>query len=53
MGSDIKAEIKVGNFYLTECHDDTIWLEHESGEGMQIDPEQLLKLIDEFWIKNF
>jgi hypothetical protein len=48
-----KAEIKIGKFYLSEYHDGKIWLEHESGEGMEVPAEQVLNLIDEYWVANF
>lgn len=48
-----KAMIKVGKFYLSEHRNGEIWLEHESGEGMNVSADQLLNLIDEYWVANF
>lgn len=49
----LKAEIKVGKFILSEYYNGEIWIEHESGEGMEISPDELLNLIDKYWVANF
>lgn len=49
--------VKVGEFTLSRMNSDedceSIWIEHESGEGGEFQENQLEKVIAEFYDKHF
>lgn len=48
-------QITIGEFTIKPFHvnDGTFWIEHSSGEGMQVSGESLIKLINQFYTENF
>ena len=56
----MKAHTKIiicsqpGRYYeLSGCGVDSIWIENEAGEGMQIAEDKFYELIDKFFKENF
>lgn len=47
------VEIEVGKYTLRPFHVGSIWLEHESGEGMQVPINDFETVLDKYYRKNF
>jgi hypothetical protein len=45
------GEIKISDFQIPP--DNTVWLEHKDGDGMQADKEELSKVLVTFYNRNF
>lgn len=45
--------IEIGTYEISKRSDGTFWIEHESGEGMQVSERALFELIHQFYKKNF
>lgn len=45
--------ITVGEYTIMPFHGDSFFIEHESGEGMQVSLSALEKLVDDFYKENF
>jgi len=48
--------VKIGQYTISVCNHGGLWIEHESGEGMQLTGdrlEELSELIDEFYKRTF
>lgn len=46
------AKIKIGEYYISYFVNGTYWIEHESGEGMQVS-EKFEKMLDAWYKENF
>lgn len=46
-------ELYVGPYRITQFGEDDFWIEHESGEGMQVFKVNFERLIDEFYKAEF
>ena len=46
------VEYQIGEFYIGRFGKD-FWIEHESGEGMQVSKDRMEKLIADFYKENF
>jgi len=44
---------KVGEYEITEYSQDSLWIQHESGEGMEVGKREFEKLIDEYYQETF
>jgi len=50
----LKEEVlTVGEYTITRYNDNDYWIEHETGEGMQVFAHNFEKLIDEFYKEEF
>lgn len=49
------VSLRVGEYTITKWHDttDTIYIGHDSGEGMGVKAEKFAELIDKFYKENF
>lgn len=45
--------IRVGQYEIRELNDGSFWIEHNSGEGMQIKKDTLEALITQWYTDNF
>lgn len=45
--------IRVGQYEIRELRDGTFYIEHSSGEGMQVRQDKLEALITQFYADNF
>lgn len=45
--------LTIGEYTLTSFDEDSLWLEHESGEGMQVWNNDFEALIDNHFKENF
>ena len=48
--------VKIWPYTISECTLGGLWIDHESGDGMQVDGEdlkELVKLMDEFYKRTF
>ena len=51
---DAIQRIEIGNYEIRKLKDGTYWIEHSSGEGMQLyQPDKLELLIEQFYADNF
>ena len=50
---DIVPIFRVGTFSISPLEGDTLWIAHESGEGMQIGEDALAECIGKFYAENF
>lgn len=48
-----KVEIEIGDFYLSKMDNGNYWLEHITGEAMEVNKEKLKELISIFYDDNF
>ena len=44
---------RVGDYWLHKFGEQDYWIEHASGEGMQVRREVMEKLIEDFYCENF
>ncbi len=44
-----ETAIAIGPFFLKRYDDDSLWLGHESGEGMQVRNHRVLEVFNELW----
>lgn len=47
------GRVNIGQYTISRFDYISVWIEHESGEGMQTSTEDLEKVIDEFYKTNF
>ncbi len=45
--------LTIGDYTLTRLDDDSVWLEHESGEGMQVWNNDFADLIEKHFKEYF
>lgn len=45
--------IEFGEYQLTRYDDESWWMEHKDGEGMQIPDSNLEKLLQDYFKENF
>lgn len=48
-----KDRITIGPYTITPYHHGGFWIEHESGEGMQVSTFAMIELISRFYSSNF
>ena len=48
-----KEILIVGEYTITRFNNDSYWIEHEFGEGMQVFEHNLIHLIDKFYKEEF
>lgn len=49
----IEPWLQIGDYYIARWSNGDFWVEHESGEGMQVKRRQMEKLISDFYRENF
>ncbi len=49
----ISWQIRIGDYIINYYDEDSLWLEHRSGEGMQVWHNDFNELIDKFYKENF
>lgn len=54
-GTKPREEIQIGRFYITKFEDipDSVWIENEQHEGMEVPEAILVLLLKNFWEANF
>lgn len=45
--------LRIGNYWLSRFGREDFWIEHESGEGMQVTRKVMEELIHAFYKENF
>lgn len=45
--------VKIGEYEISPFDDNSVWIRHESGEGMQVDNSTLAEVIDKFYRETF
>ena len=53
MAENITIAITFDNKYKVIIHQDSIWLQNEAGEGMDIPVDKLIEYLDKFWEEYF
>lgn len=48
-----KFKWEIGKYTISQMSDESYWIEHESGEGMQVKAVVMEKLIDDFYKEAF
>ena len=49
----ISIEVCFGEFTISTMDNDSVWLSHESGEGMQVWNSDFERMLRKFWDENF
>lgn len=51
--ADSIQKIEVGQYEIRKLRDGSFWIEHETGEGMQVKADSLEALITQYYADNF
>ena len=49
----ISFTVRFGRYTVSTMDADSVWLEHDSGEGMQVWNTDIERAIDRLWIEEF
>ena len=49
----VSFQVRFGKYAVSTMDADSVWLEHESGEGMQVWNADFERMLERLWIEEF